>query len=835
MPRTPPDNLSTYRAKRKAGATPEPLSSDAGQVAPSGTGPRTFVVQQHQASHLHWDVRLEIDGVLRSWAVPRGPSPNPADKRFAALVEDHPLDYADFEGRIPEGNYGAGYVIVWDRGTYIELEPFDAGFEKGKLLFELRGHKLRGRWTLVRMKGPRQREAGDGKEWLLIKERDEWARETAPPDDSVLSGLTLDDMTDPAAVERRLAERIRGIDPTPPRNDGHPVKPMLARSGEAFDREGWIFEIKYDGYRLLIEKDGDEVTLRSRKGLVLTANFPEVEKAARRLPFSQFVIDGEAVVHDERGVPNFSLLQQRARLRGAISVAQALNALPVTYYAFDLPQSLGHDLRDLPLLQRKTLLHAMLPSTGPLRYSEHVEDAGIRTFAAMRDLGLEGVVAKRADSPYRAGRSDAWVKVRTERTGDFVIAGWVPNKSNPEDLGALALAEYRGDSLVFCGRVGAGLHVRARAELDARLRRLPPGEALATDRNVHWVAPRLVCEVAYKEYTLDGRLRQPAFRRLRDDKPPGECIGAFDDPRPVEAEPAVVRTVAVTNRDKVFFPEKGLTKGDLVDYYERIAPWMLPYLMNRPLVLTRFPDGIHGKSFYQRDAPDFAPDWVKRAALWTETEDRDINYFMVEDATSLKYLANMGAIPIHAWHSRIDRLEHPDWCVLDLDPKDAPFADVIAVAKEIRALLDEIELPGYLKTSGASGLHILIPLARRLTHDQSRTLGELLARVVVTRRGEICTIVRAVRKRESKVYIDYMQNRHGQLIVAPFSARAEPAASVSMPLKWSELNGRLGNPKYHIENAVTRMKRVGDPMLPVLTDEPDLGAALAKLAGLVGP
>ncbi|MYE12209.1 MAG: DNA ligase D [Gammaproteobacteria bacterium] len=828
-----PDDLSVYRAKRKAGATPEPFSpADPGATATRG-GPRAFVVQQHQASHLHWDVRLEIDGVLRSWAVPKGPSPDPADKRFAALVEDHPLDYADFEGRIPDGNYGAGYVIVWDRGTYVELEPFDTGFERGKLLFELRGHKLRGRWTLVRMQGPRQREAGDGKEWLLIKERDEWAREVPPANDSVLSGLTLEDMPDPAVVERRLAERIRAIDPVPPETGPLEVKPMLARSGEAFDRDGWVFEIKYDGYRLMIEKDGDRVTLRSRRGLVLTANFPEVEKAARRLPFSQFVIDGEAVVHDASGIPSFSLLQQRARLRGSVEVSRALNALPVTYYAFDLPQSIGHDLRGLPLLARKELLQAMLPSTGPVRYSEHIEGSGIRVFEHVQSLGLEGVVGKRADSPYRAGRSDTWVKVRTERTGDFVIAGWAPNKSNAADIGALALAEYRGAELTFCGRVGAGLNVRARKDIGERLQDLAPADALADDREVRWVTPTLVCEVAYKEYTLDGRLRQPAFRRLRDDKPPTDCIGHFEDPSPVEVESAVHHTVTVTNRDKVFFPEKDLTKGHLVDYYERIAPWMLPYLRDRPLVLTRFPDGIHGKSFYQRDAPDFVPDWVKRTALWTETEERDIRYFMVEDAASLKYLANMGAIPIHAWHSRIDRLEHPDWCVLDLDPKDAPFADVIAVAKETRVLLDEIELPGYLKTSGASGLHILVPLARRLTHDQSRTLGELLARVVVTRLPEICTIVRAVRKRESKVYIDYMQNRHGQLIVAPFSARAEPAASVSMPLRWSELNGRLSNARHHIENAVARMKRNEDPMLPVLTDEPDLGAALARLAELV--
>ena len=786
------------------------------------------MVQQHQASRLHWDVRLEIDGLLRSWAVPKGPSPNPADKRFAVLVEDHPLDYADFEGRIPDGNYGAGYVIVWDRGTYVELEDFAEGFAKGKLLFELNGHKLHGRWTLVRMKG-----SGDGKEWLMIKERDQWAREEYPPDDSVFSGLTLADMPKPKALEQRLRQRIKRLTPVPPSTDPLSIKPMLARTGEPFDRPDWVFEMKYDGYRLLIEKDGDKVVLRSRNGHDLTANFPELEMSASRLPFSQFLIDGEVVVHDERGVPSFSLLQQRARHRGEIAIARAAIHQPVTFYAFDLPQTLHYDLRDLPLVKRKALLKTMLPSTGPVRFSDHFETSGIEAFKAVVKLGLEGVVGKRADSRYRSGRSDDWIKVRAQRTGDFIIAGWLPNKSNPDDVGSIAVAEYRGDVLTFCGRVGSGLGSAVRSELDQRLKKLGKGSALIDGERYRWVKPKLVCEVAYKEYTRDGSLRQPSFQRFRDDKSPEECVSAFDDPNPVEPEPVVKREVIVTNRDKIFFPEKGLKKGDLIDYYEQVAPWMLPYLLNRPLVLTRFPDGIHGKSFYQRDAPEFVPDWVKRTSLWTETEDRDVNYFMVEDAASLKYLANMGAIPIHAWHSRIDDLEHPDWCVLDLDPKEAPFKDVIVIAKEIRDLLEEIDLPGYLKTSGASGLHILIPIAQRLTHDQSRTLGELLARVIVTRRPEISTIARTIRKRDNKVYIDYMQNRYSQLIVAPFSARAEPAASVSMPIRWSELTGRLSNANYHIKNATIRLKRVGDPMLNVLADEPDLEAALVRLGGLI--
>ena len=827
------DNLASYRRKRAPGSTPEPFADRAARTPAAGLR-RSFVVQQHAATRLHWDFRLEVDGVLRSWAVPKGPSSNPEDKRFAALVEDHPLDYADFEGRIPDGNYGAGHVIVWDCGTYLELSPFDAGFEEGKLLFELNGHKLRGRWTLVRMHGNRAaNRQGAGKEWLLIKERDQWAGTVQPHDDSVYSGLTLDDMSDPRKVSRRLARRLNSLEPQPPKPGALEIKPMLARPGEAFDRKGWIFEIKYDGYRLLIEKSDGEVSLRSRNGKDLTASFPEIARAAERLPYAQFVIDGEAVVLDELGVPNFSLLQRRGRAPNGIPAAATTSDLSVIHYAFDLPQALDRDLRDVPLVKRKNLLQAMLPSAGPIRYSDHVDEFGINAYRSMRKLGIEGVVGKRADSAYRSGRSHDWIKIRGVRTGDFVIAGWVPNKSNARDIGALALAEFRNDRLAFCGRLGSGLGGTARETLMHRLEDLREGDALDDDPEIRWVRPTLVCEVAYKEYTRDGRLRQPSFQRLRDDKPPRECTSAFDDPNPTTLQAAPRRDVVVTNPDKVFFPEKGLTKNDLVSYYEHVAEWMLPYLRNRPLVLTRFPDGIHGKSFYQRDAPDFVPEWVKRTSLWTQSEDRDINYFMVDDAPALKYLANMGAIPVHVWHSRIDSLERPDWCVLDLDPKEAPFEDVIEVARAIRDLLEEIELPGYLKTSGASGLHIMLPMARRLTHDQSRSFGELLARVIVARRPDICTVVRAVRKRSSKVYIDYMQNRHGQLIVAPFSARAEAAASVSMPVRWSELNGRLKNANYHIENALRRLKRGGDPMRDLLTEEPDLEGSLSRLAALL--
>ena len=824
------DNLRTYRNKRSASATPEPFGAETTSLATANR--RLFVVQQHAARRMHWDFRLEVDNVLCSWAVPKGPSMDPDDKRFAAQVEDHPLDYADFEGRIPDDNYGAGHVIVWDTGTYVELEDFVTGFEDGKLLFELTGHKLRGRFTLIRLKG----RENTGKEWLLIKERDQWARADPPLEGSVLSGMTIETIAEPRALEAALTARIERIEPPPPATVSLSEKPMLAKASEPFHRDGWVYEIKYDGYRLMIERDGDDVTLRSRTGLDLTARFPEIANCAAQLPYTEFTIDSEVVVHDERGVPSFARLQQRAAVRGELATKRASIHDPVTCYAFDLPHACGYDLKALPLTHRKDLLREILPAVGPIRFSEHIEGNGVETFHAMRQLGLEGVVGKRADSPYLTGRSDFWRKVRANRTGDFVIAGWVPVKNNPDDIGALVLAEYRGDELAYCGRVGSGLGAANRREVRTHLATAGAGERLPNDiddRAHRWVDPVLVCEVEYREYSADGNLRFPVFLRMRDDKPPRECVSAYHEPPPDALEQEPERELVITNRDKVFFPEKQWTKGDLLDYYESAAPWMLPYLADRPLVLTRFPDGIHGKSFYQRDAPAFVPDWVERKVLWSESAEREVHYFVAQNTESLVYLANMGAIPIHAWHSRITDLEHPDWCVLDLDPKQAPFKDVVETAKEIKGLLDEIELLGFLKTSGASGLHILLPLARQLTHRQATTLGELLARVLVSRRPDICTITRSVRKRENKVYIDYLQNGHGQLLVAPLSARAEPAGSVSMPVEWSELNGRLKNANYHLKNAVTRLQRDGDPMAPLLTAEPDLGGALARLAALM--
>ena len=829
MPARKTDHLERYRAKRQADRTPEPFGA-----APKGGG-QQFVVQMHAARVTHYDFRLEMEGVLRSWAVPRGPSPNPADKRLAVHVEDHPLEYAAFEGRIPEGNYGAGAVIIWDRGTWSPVEDPLAGLAKGKLLFDLNGHKLRGRWTLIKTKRSE-------KDWLLIKERDAYASDQSTdsyPADSVLSGLTVDELgsgEDPAKPIEKELERLgaaaRRVDPAK-------LRPMLAERGEPFTKPGWLFEIKYDGYRLIAAKSAGTTRLYSRAGHDLSDTFPEIVTAIGALPFGHIVLDGEVVVHDSAGLPSFARLQKRGRLTRRHDIARAALALPATYYAFDLPGFGDYDLRGLPLHARKHVLERTLATVGPVRYSAHVEGEGEAMYEHMRKLGLEGVLAKRADSKYVPGRSSDWLKLRIMETDDFVVVGWTDPKGSQVGFGALLLAQYAGDTLTFMGRAGSGYSNEDLTTLRERVDALPaadPPAGAPSEAGAHWVKPGFAVEVRFREVTPDGLLRQPVFLRLRDDKPLEDCVrrsegDALPAPVAVSSAASVDKHIHFTNLDKVFWPGDRYTKGDLIDYYRAVSTWLLPYLTDRPLVMTRYPDGIEGKSFFQKDAPGYAPDWIRRQVLWSEQAEREVRYFIAEDEESLAYIINLGTIPLHIWSSRLATLERPDWCILDLDPKGAPFADVLKIAKAIRVLCKEIELPCFPKTSGSTGLHALIPLGRALTYEQSRTLGELIARVIVNELPDIATIVRAVPARGGKVYVDYLQNGHGRLLVAPFSVRPLPGAPVSMSLRWPEVKTGLANEKFNIRNAIARLEKSGDPLYPVLEETPDLGAALERLAG----
>ncbi len=864
----PRTDLSDYHRKRSFDRTPEPGGGGVGRseaVGGTSGSDGLFVVQKHAATRTHYDLRLELDGVLKSWAVPKTPSYDQADKRVAIMVEDHPVEYARFEGVIPSGNYGAGPVIVWDRGLWIPLEDPHEGFEKGKLLFELRGYKLRGRWTLVKI---RDRDSDADNTWLLIKERDPLEGPGRDiPNGSILSGLTVEQLGegyDPADdVRAALAALEDGAIEIPTWiGDPASLRPMLAEPRKrAFDRDGWVFELKYDGYRIIATVREGAAALFTRNGNDITTSFPDVVAALEALPFSDFVGDGEVVVHDDQGLPNFQRLQKRARLSRPLDIHHATTTLPATLYLFDLLAFEDHDLRPLHLLHRKDLLRRIVPPAGALRYSEHVPDRGAELYQRVVAMGLEGVVAKRADSPYRAGRSSDWLKVRADLVDDFVVVGWTDPAGGRTGFGALHLAAYHHGTLTYAGRAGSGFSDDQLAATHTVLLQAETTEAAATGsptgRGHHWVDPiraGLVAEVRYKEWTEEGNLRQPVFLRFRDDKTLAECVKrapADDLPLPArgpggaehgpaqgaapagEAAPAagrVRREVRITNPTKVFWPDSGYTKGDLVEYYDAIADWLLPYLRDRPLVLTRFPDGIHGKSFYQKDMPEWAPDWIRTETVWSDGSERELRYVICDNVETLLWVANSASIPLHVWHSHIGSLETPDWCVLDLDPKDAPFDDVIQVARALHELCEDITLPHYVKTSGSSGLHVLIPLGRAFTHEQSRTLGHLLSQVVVAERPDIATVERVIDRRGGRVYLDYLQNGHGKLIAAPFSARPRPGAPVSAPLHWDEVRHGLTILDFTISSAPARMQDLGeDPMRPALHEKPDLPASLRRL------
>ncbi len=829
--------LEAYRAKRNPKRTPEPF----GVLSEGAPAPvvdrRLFVVQKHAARRLHYDVRLEIGGTLKSWAVPKGPSVRHAERRLAVHVEDHPVEYADFEGVIPRGNYGAGEVIVWDRGWYrsAKSDSLETQLARGRLEIEMFGVKLRGRWSLVR--------TAKGRDWLMLKNDDAYAGGEEPTErfpESILSGLTVEELRGAPARLARLRRRLTALG-APTRRVVAPEQPvMLATLAvEPFSRAGWLFEVKYDGVRVIAARDGGDVELYGRAGQRFTARYPEVVTALRALPLDRFVLDGEVVALDERGRPSFQRLQGRMHLTRAADVETVRAGTPVTGIFFDALALDGRDLRDLPLEARKECLALVVPARGVICYGEHVLEHGKAFYEAASEQRIEGIVAKRVTSRYTGGRSPEWIKIKCQLRQEFVIGGFTTPQGARARFGALHVGVYDGDALTYVGRVGTGFDD---ATLEAIWQRLQPlrratspfTRGTPTGRGHTWVEPALVCEVRFTEWTDDGGFRHPAFLGLRDDKAPTAChretpvtaeAPAVEPPPPQVDDP----DVRLSNLTKVFWPEERYTKGDLIAYYDTIAPWLVPYLKDRPLVLTRFPDGITGKSFYQKDAPHFAPSWLRTATIDAPDAGREIAYVVVEDATSLRYVINLGAIPLHLWGSRVSSLERPDWLILDLDPKGAPFTDVVRVALTLRRLLDELDVTVHVKTSGATGLHLLVPLGARYSWEETRTFARLLATLGVEAEPAISTITRQIRAREGKVYIDWLQNVQGQTIVAPFSVRPLPGAPVSCPLRWDEVTAHLDPRAFTIRTVPERVATVKDPMAPVLRESADIAAALGRL------
>mgnify|MGYP001577900166 CR=1 FL=1 len=819
---------------RAAGTTPEPFGQE-----PADTGSHRFVIHQHDATRLHFDLRLEYQGVLLSWAVPRHIPCDPSDKRLAVETEPHPIEYAEFEGVIPDGNYGAGAMIAWDRGHWEPREPFDAGLKKGKLLFELFGFKVRGVFTLVRTKRA-------PKDWLLIKKPDAWARPGEPVYDptSVLSGLSVESLI---GADARRAELVLRLDAAGARVgsvDIRSQRPMLAKTGDApFTNDDWLFELKYDGFRALLGKEASGTSrVFYRSGRDATALFPDLVRPLEALVWRGLVLDGEIVVVDADGRPWFNGIQNRGLLAKAREIERAAVLTPVTYFAFDLLAAEGRDLRGLPLEVRKAFLREILPPLGALKFADHVEAEGEALYAEIERRGLEGVMGKRRTSPYRPGRSDDWLKFPLERHGDFVVVGLNSPKGSRVGFGSLLLAG-RGDDgeLRYVGRVGSGFSTQdleaITAELSVeRLDRPPFVGSYETEGDPVWVPARHVLEVRFKEWSPDRHLRMPIYIRRRADKMVADIdrIPASGDGDPLPPEPVSIaqagRELVVTNRDKVYFPEHGLTKGDLVDYYVAVAPWLLPLLDDRPLVLTRFPDGIHGKSFFQKDAPAHVPDWLRRERMWSEENGRVTDFVIADSAEALGWIANSGTIPIHVWQSRIATIQTPDFSVLDLDPKGAPFSDVVTIALALRDLCERVGITSVIKTSGSTGLHVMIPLGRLVTYEQSRMISMLLAKIVILDLGEIATTTRRVDARDGKVYIDTLQNGHGRLIVGPYSVRARPGAPVSTPLRWDEVGPSLDPDAFTIQTVIERLEVHGDPMAGLIDEVPDLGAVVERLS-----
>jgi bifunctional non-homologous end joining protein LigD len=820
-------SLDQYRSKRKFDKTPEPPPSTS-----QAQGGNRFYIQRHSARRLHYDLRLEVDGTLKSWAVPKGPTLDPDIKRMAVHVEDHPLDYGTFQGTIPQGNYGAGTVSLWDHGRYELLgdAPIHQQLDRGDLKFRLHGQKLAGEFALVRTKK-------SPKDWLLIKKKDFAVIPGWDPESDLRS--VLQSSNDPASVPGATKSAMPSK-----------IAPMLATLSRTLP-EGpeWIFEPKWDGVRsLCFIRDGN-VSLVSRTGKRMDQQYAELAELPRILSIDDAIIDGEIVALDEKGRPSFSVLQSRIGASAAKSKKLA-ETQPVFLFAFDLLYLNGFDLRGATLLDRKALLKSLIPQSPLVRFSEHFTD-GHQLFEAAKANDLEGVVAKRGGSRYESKRSTDWVKVKVQQEQDFIICGFTKGERPP--FGALLLGYWDNGRLLFAGNVGTGFNQKSLDQVYALLnplivKKAPFAEVPNIPEKITWVEPKLVCQVKYMEWIRDGRLRAPVFLRLRDDVDPAECAYPSADDEPTSGAPSQLltskrteeslsingHTLKFTNLNKVYFPREGYTKRDLINYYHAVAPLILPHLKDRPLSLKRYPDGIEGEYFFQKNAALGTPAWMKSELIDSEHRGSPIKFLFADDEASLLYLANLGCIDQNPWMSRIGSLDRPDFMLIDLDPVDCTFDRIVDAAILVKRLLDSLGLQGYPKTTGGDGLHVYVPLAPEYTYEQVRSFCEILARIATSQRPDLFTTPRAVEKREKgKVYFDYLQIAEGKTIAAPYVLRAYPGAPAATPLRWNEVVPSLTPDKFTLATVLDRFARLGDLFSPVLTNQQNLEPALAKVESLL--
>ena len=905
--------LSEYRQKRHFDKTAEP----SGNVAREAKA-RRFVIQKHAATRLHYDLRLEVGGVLKSWAVPKGPSLNPGDKRLAVHVEDHPLEYRKFEGVIPKGQYGGGEVIVWDQGTY-ELEGHlgaDAQMARGELKFILHGKKVRGSFVLVELKNSKEKN-----EWLLIKHRDEFADplwDAEKHAQSIVSGRTLEDVKlgrpARAPLEANKISSLPGARKTPmPRSI--PLT-LASLSEKPFSNADWLFEVKWDGVRGIAYLTNGEVSVRSRAGREISLEYPEVRDLANQLDATEAIIDGELVALDAAGRSNFQKLQNRASVRNPSQ--QLLESIPATYYAFDLLYCDGYDLRKVPLEQRKNLLKQILRPNDHIRYSEHEIEKGKELYEAARQQSLEGIIGKKRDSVYVGQRTSLWLKFKIVNELDAVVCGWTAPRRSREFFGALVLGLYDGPQLEFIGSVGTGFEYAKQKEIYEKLQNVRQArsdfkEVPSLKEKIEWVQPRLVARVKYGNWTDGNRLRAPVFLAMRTDVSPKECTVQAVRPnedggrehladrsdrsaesetrrvvpagprskrgeRPEKSRPATnaprpekrtalptkpgetVLTTGIeieirkgasenlnveidghvlrlTHLNKIYFPESGIRKRDLLAYYFRVGDLMLPFLKDRPMVLRRYPNGIREKAFFQKEAPESVPDWIERATVHSEERGGDMPYLMANNLASLIYLTNLGCIDHNPWSSRSETQDFPDYVFFDLDPTPGtPFSTVLKIARTIYAILHSIKLSCFLKTSGASGFHIFVPLKPQYSYAQTRGFAELVGHIADNELPGLITFERTVHKRpRGKVLMDALQNARGKPLATVYSARAYPSAPVSTPVTPAELKTELAPDRWNLNNVEQRIKKLGDLWGDFWEQRQSLSEALELLGHRLSP
>lgn len=795
------DPLRQYNAKRDFAATPEP----AGTVLSDKTGGNRFIVQKHDATRLHYDFRLESDGVLKSWAVTKGPSADPADKRLAVRTEDHPLAYAEFEGVIPAGEYGGGTVMLWDRGTWQPIPGKSArDLEDGHLHFTLAGERMKGEWLLVRMK-PRPGEKREN--WLLRKVDDAHA---GGPDDlvgrwltSVLTGRTMAEIaSDKAAAQSLAGSSTGGFKRKMAAAAAHNRKVARPRRPAALPRftepqlatlvddvpEGndWLHEIKFDGYRALIAARGSEVTVFTRAGLDWTDKFAPLVRHLAALALPPCLIDGEIVALDANGNPDFSTLQAvLKRGHGAQDEATALQ-----FFAFDLLELDGRKLTRLGNLERKEQLAALLAHAAPpVAVAEHVIGAGERLYRTMCEAGQEGIISKRIAAPYRSGRTRNWLKIKCTLRQEFVLVGWTPSSARGRPFASLLLAQWEAGTLTYKGAVGTGFDSALLDDLAARFARLarkePPVTVdRATARRARWLEPELVAEVAFAEFTATGSVRHASFIGLRNDKPAREVRPERSSPPP---PPAAASAIAISNRDRVLFPESRTTKGELADYYQQLAPLILPHLARRPLSLVRCPQGRARKCFFQKHDSGSFGSTVHHVPI-REKDGGHEDYLYVDSADGLLACVQMGTIEFHGWGCHVETLEQPDRMVFDLDPDEAlDYAAVRKAALDLRGHLADIGLVSFAMLSGGKGIHVVVPLSPGHDWDSHKDFSRRLAEALSQAEPDRFVATMSKARRQGRIFIDYLRNQRGSTAILPYAVRARENAPVAVPVSWAAL------------------------------------------------